>query len=310
MLCQWRTDKDTLAKLRGINISQENNPNSYTLLWESKIFIDNKRLAFKEFLNPDTQMARDNINTLLEIGSRTELTKIPELVLPIHLIISDEDCIGYTMEFIDGCTLSEFLKTSTSVQALRIFDRLADVLKRIIALPFAFYLSDLHEENVFICRETEELRLIDIDSVFIQGQTNYESRYPSFMLNTLLLFPNKYKTDSNGVFCASAELDILCLQNIIINYVAQTDFFISVLPWCEIANYISYLKQFKSMRGFARSFLKIASANTNTYHCISPICFENDFPLLSYAEFKKRTGYYKNEHDAQDFLSQHKMGSF
>ena len=144
------------------------------------------------------------INTILTLDSINEDC----LVKPVDYIYYDNRIIGFTMPYIKGCLLRDYIYISFNI-IIKLYELIFYLDKQGINI------GDLHEENIIIDRK-ENIKIIDTDTLIIKNvefisNTEYNGKYLSIALNHGYCRNREY----------SFNLDLFCLFSILLNIIAM-----------------------------------------------------------------------------------------
>ena len=273
----------------------------------NKKYSDGRFLLKRIYRNdsPDFEMKSFNVRLL---NFNKELKNIKELVIPSHTVMVDRHAIGFTVEFIkDSVCLGELLKDSKidNDKKIEYLAKVGKLLKKIKILNdkgIKFSLGDLHEYNFLIENDTEKLKAIDLDSVYLD--TNYPS--PSYYLNTsrsVLYVPNKYvpkyfnekltKDDISFsrilseydideidyIIYPNHNTDLFCYIMMILNTVIANGK-ISKEPLTNYYEYLNYLKKL----GFGKDIIKIFQNVYTGADNVNPVDYLDQIPINKLGE--------------------------
>lgn len=257
-------------------ISQAENLNATARLW-----IQPDQTVFKEYVIRN-ELTYQNIVNLLLISKIKNLYKFPEIVMPLTIVRDSDQVLGYTMPYVSGITLNDFLdnKNISNYRKLNVLISLADVINR---MPKGVYIGDLHAKNIIV-DEKDKIHLIDIDGFSLRK--GYQISCPAeYWLKDTIWFLNK-KYWKNGKFVISNNTDIICWYMIFIRWLMNA----SPLMYTqeEVCRYFSYLKSIGFPTSIYDDILRLSSRRCNII-IIEHIkeLYNKEINLYSYHEYRK-----------------------
>lgn len=216
----------------------------------------------------------ETINSLIDLEGEID---IPEIVFPERLAIVNSEAVGYTMELVESINLETALRSydvdaETKIKYLRQIGEILEKMKMVRKFTSVkdFYLNDMHENNFVIDINSDNVRVVDIDSCKINGNITFGSRYLSPM--SMIANIPKYKKETDGrcggFIKPSEDTDLFCYNIMILNTLFGGGF--NRLTLEEFYNYIEYLYSLGVPLELIDIFEKIVSNNHN----------ENPYELL------------------------------
>ena len=152
---------EDIKKIFNRKIVQTNNYNSY-----SELFVYGNEV-YKIYMSKP-ELSQQNLNMLnLLFKFKNELSPIKEIVLPNNILKYNDYLVGFTMPYIEGTLLMDFLQNANVETAKNIFMKILYTINQVKQLNFSFSFNDLHEKNIII-DNNEELHLIDCDGFVIK----------------------------------------------------------------------------------------------------------------------------------------------
>ena len=112
------------------------------------------------------ELSKKNIANLLLIVQNKKIRKITEIVLPLDIIRDTTTVLGYTMPYIEGKSLEEYLLDKKLSNSKKL-DVLIELARVINTMPRGIYIGDLHSNNVVI-DEKGSVHIIDVDGFSIK----------------------------------------------------------------------------------------------------------------------------------------------
>ena len=245
------------------------------------------------------------INSLID--NREELA-IDEIVFPEKIATIGGEIVGFTMPLIDSINLSTALrdKDISNERKIKYLKQIGAILEKMklrreYTSVSDFYINDLHESN-FIVDNSDNVRVIDIDSCKINGNGIFSSKYLSSksFINEIYKYQknnnqtkyeqnpysyHKYSTDMSGASIPDENTDLYCYIIVILNFLYEGN--ISHFTLEEFYEYIDYLQTIGIDKELLDIFDKIVSESTN----------ENPYMLLdSIIPFIGRSNHYVYSH--------------
>lgn len=157
---------------------------------------------------------------------------LKEIVCPEELISYNDKIIGYSMKYVHGVTLEEYLMTCSIEDARNIFKNILKSINRINVL--GMNICDLHERNIIV-DENNYIHFIDVDTFsykdnqFLSMYVNLyklmkvgtiDSSYVISLLDDTNISSNKNLTEEIKI---NKSTDMFCLLCMIIDYIMSYD---------------------------------------------------------------------------------------
>ena len=161
--------------------------------------------VFKIFYRRDDTYIKDKTFIIKELINNKELLSIEELVLPDYLVQVDGKIVGYSMPYIkDNFNLtmvlnSKDVRLSKKIQYLKSIYQLLEFFINLSKNNNFLYLSDIHESNFIYDLNKSLLKVIDLDSAYINNSRVFPNKYLACNPNISGL-ENKYPIDKNTSF--------------------------------------------------------------------------------------------------------------
>ena len=156
---------DNIEQLFSNRIIQVDNFNS-----NAEIFIYDDTIL-KVFPNQD-DYSKYNLSVVKNLFKKEKyLKKIPELVLPKEFLYYYGKLVGFTMPYVKGKSLQDFLadENVSEDEKYIVFIKILDFIKSLERLPFDFYIGDIHEKNIMVS-DYLKINVIDCDSYIIKNK--------------------------------------------------------------------------------------------------------------------------------------------
>ena len=237
------------------------------------------------------------INSLID--NRNEID-IEEIVFPEKIATVGSEIVGFVMPLIDSFNLKTALiddriSNERKIKYLKQIGMILEKMKLVREYTSIneFYINDLHESNFIITTDTDDVRVIDIDSCKINGNQIFTSKYLSSksFINQIYKYQknnaheyhyayndsgfkyrkysgssyHKYSTNIEGSFIPDENTDLYCYMIVILNFLYGED--TGRFTFEEFYDYLSYLDKI----GVSKEFVDIAeklvdgSPNENPY---------------------------------------------
>lgn len=217
---------EDIKKIFNRKIVQTNNYNSY-----SELFVYGNEV-YKIYMSKP-ELSQQNLNMLnLLFKFKNELSPIKEIVLLNNILKYNDYLVGFTMPYIEGTLLMDFLQNANVETAKNIFMKILYIINQVKQLNFSFSFNDLHEKNIII-DNNEELHLIDCDGFVINNN--------SFKENDTIIY-GKY-LNNNVTTKNINSIDYICLLCMIMNYLLANikDYSINPISFFENINTHNYV---------------------------------------------------------------------
>ena len=198
----------------------------------------------------------NKLQTINSLIDSRNIIDIPEIVFPEKLAVVDNKVVGYIMELVDSINLETALNSFdvSSERKIKYLHQIGELLEKMKhvrtyapvdiytnATVQDFYLNDMHENNFIIDRQTDSVRVVDIDSCKINGNYTFGSKYLTD--KALIGSIRKYKREENdicgGFFEPSEDTEIYCYIMVILNTLYGGDVHKLSIP--EFYDYLEYL---------------------------------------------------------------------
>lgn len=214
------------------------------------------------------------INSLIDLREQID---IPEIVFPERLASVKNEIVGYVMEMVKSINLATALYSYDvpSESKIKYLYQIGEILEKMRKLRKYteikdFYLNDIHENNFIIDTNTDNVRVVDIDSCKINGNYTFGSKYLS--PTSLIKSTRKYHHEENGIcggfFKPSYDTEIYCYIIMILNTLFGGNVSRFTIP--EFYNYLEYLNDIGIDLEILKKFERILSNDPN----------ENPYELL------------------------------
>ena len=193
----------------------------------------------------------NKVKTLESLLKHKEELAIDELVYPEEMIKVGGEGIGYVMPYFEASfNLGTRLKNSSVTRSTKIayLKAVGMLLRKIKELRestgIEFFINDLHENN-FIVDKNGTVRLVDIDSVKIDDNLPFRSKYLG-EYGAITNFSRKYKRtyyrNGLGKIEPNENTDLYCYIMMIVNFLSN-----SPLHLMGLQNYHNYLLHLKEI---------------------------------------------------------------
>ncbi len=232
----------------------------------------NEMKALKYFYGPIEEKKQHVLDDIEK--NRRSLQTIDAFVLPESQVIMNDEIVGFIMPFINNINLVDVLssKAYSEKAKLNYIKRIGEVLNKMKKLRVYddnlknLFLGDLHEANIIIDSLTGELKIIDLDSMSINGDEPSRSRYLC-LGSQLPYFPKKYAYYSpiSDYIKTSENTDLYCYYSIIFNYLM--DYPLHRLEIDDYYNYLTYLSDIGIHKQFLDKAERIFTPQKNLNPC-------------------------------------------
>ena len=211
--------------------------------------LDEDRIRNIEFLN-------DN---------KEDLSSIPSLVIPESIVSYYGVDKGIVMPFINNSNLADILKFRDMDESVKInyLKKVGETLNELSLLrkynsKFKnFALSDLHEANIIVDSESNNIKIIDLDSAYT-GNGISTSKYLTVNENLDIYgynLSNKYPVNENDSFIPNEQTDLYCYHMMILNFLYGGN--VASLSQDEFYYYLEYLYKLGANEDFLDSCLRL-----------------------------------------------------
>lgn len=244
-------------------------------------YSDGSLLLKKLFITGNEAMANKLFNVSL-LKDKEEEIGIEELVIPQHLVAVRDGkktpVIGFTVETqTDTRNLGVILNNIkiSNEEKIELLYKVGALLKKTDNMKrkqIDFSFGDFHEYNILVKDNTNELRVVDIDSAYLGNNYPMASYYLSTNKNIGNL-KRKYRLAQNGFIIPSKNSDLLCYNMMLLNTIAREK--ISSLDMAEYYSYIFYLKDLGFGNDIISSFERLYTTTSN----INPCNYFDEIPL-------------------------------
>jgi len=262
------------------------------------------------------------INSLID--NKDEIG-IEEIVFPEKIATIGSEIVGFIMPLINAINLKTALMDDSisNERKIKYLKQIGLILEKMkIVREYTtindFYLNDLHESNFIITTDTDNVRVIDIDSCKINGNQIFNSKYLSSksFINQIYKYQKnsgydyqyaynengtkyrkysdtsyqKYSTNMEGRFIPDENTDLYCYMIIILNFLYGEDTGRFTLE--EFYDYLTYLDEIGVNKEFTNIAEKLVdgSPNENPYELLdSLIPFIGRSNHYSYKYIKKKS---------------------
>lgn len=249
----------------------------YILPVTSKYQTSNKLL--KKFYITSGNYFDNKLQTIKSLCDFKKSINIPEIVFPEKLVMVEGKIVGYLMELVPSINLESALSSDqiSTERKIKYFEQIGEILEKMkyvrkYSTLKDFYLNDVHENNFIIDINSDNIRVVDIDSCKINNNIalTLGSRY--FQADTIITNIPKYKQNEEFAygcnFIPSQDTDLYCYTIMILNFIYGGG--IEKLSLEELYDYFEYLYQIGVDEKIINIFKKIVSNSPN----------ENPYKLL------------------------------
>lgn len=179
----------------------------------------------KIFKSTDNMILDNKMYILNKLFYIKKYIDIKEIVWPNDLVKVGNIDRGYTMNFIkENSNISLIFKSDKvsmedKLYFLRCIGKILEKVENDKYLRYInFHLGDIHEGNFIYDNKNNMLRVIDIDSSYVEGSNASRSKYLTFN-DKLWDFPNKYPLDNNNRHIPNKNTTIISYVYMILNLI-------------------------------------------------------------------------------------------
>lgn len=225
---------------------------------------------FKKFNNINGEYFSNKlyiINSLIDIK---DTIGIDQLVMPIELMSVNSEICGFTMPYIDNVCISKILQSDIDTkEKIKYLKEIGLLLEKIVDKEF-IYPSDVHEGNFILNKRTNEINMVDMDSVVINNSYPSISKYLTF--NSNLYDYHKYPLDEDDIHIPNKNTIYLSYIYMILNYVSGVNYIQDI----SLPDYYRYMQRLRDL-GLSQELVDIFSNiysecdNTNPVQLIESI---------------------------------------
>jgi tRNA A-37 threonylcarbamoyl transferase component Bud32 len=165
-----------------------------------------RTIAVKIWLSNASKKKSNIARSLNEIKKLSGLGFDNANVIHIYRASQVKNITYCTMEYIDGLTLHEYLKSNPSLPLNEKYDIASKIFNGLrICHEHGIFHGDLHTQNIMIDKE-KKVRIIDFGTSFFSGLEKSTERDSKLMFDTILELFEKYKLQS--LLVANYEKDL------------------------------------------------------------------------------------------------------
>ena len=200
-----------------------------------KIFYDNRSFDFKPYIKEELLQNKNHTNLFYEdrmtytkpyiisqLLKYKDVINMEELIMPTAFVSIDKKVSGYMMPFIESNVNMSLLLNNPNVslkEKLKLLKKIYEILSKIEkvkALEGKFYLGDIHESNFIIDILEQKIKVVDMDSCYINDSAVPVSR---FLFNNFNLdyLQHKYKMTEDDRVIPSHNSQVLCFLYMLLN---------------------------------------------------------------------------------------------
>lgn len=240
---------------------------------EGAIYVipEEEKKAFKKLNNAHGFYLGNKLLTLVALEEATNLLKPKGFVVPEKIAIVDSKVEGYTMPFIEGNNLEEILASEDIEieKKVEYLKQIGSILRNMEELRKNhklkdFYLNDLHAANFIVDKNTDTLRVVDLDSCRIGGNYPFGTKYLSMFTPVTKFYP-KYDSDivksCGGEFNANANSDLYCYAIVVLNFLLNEKMHLKSAE--EYLWYLNYLSNIGANKELIDAFALVYQESDN-----------------------------------------------
>jgi serine/threonine protein kinase len=125
-------------------------------------------------------MFGNKLQTINSLIDSREKIDIPEIVFPEKLASVNSEIVGYVMELVNSDNLATYLNSPdiSSERKIKYLKQIGEILEKMSKVRMYngvedFYLNDIHENNFVVDKDSDSVRVVDIDSCKINENLLY-----------------------------------------------------------------------------------------------------------------------------------------
>ena len=256
----------------------------------------NKKYAFKKLYNDSGFRFSNKLFTLNELIDNNSKINMDTLVMPKRLVAIDNKVSGFIMPYINGINFQTVLDSNNylhedKIEYLKQIGIILEQMKKVRETTDIeeFYLNDIHENNFVLDKQTNTIKVVDMDSCKINGNYTFPSRYLSIFSNisNFSKYEKEKECDCGGYYKPNEDTDLYCYIIMILNYISDAR-----VNSLTMENFWGYLLYLRNM-GISYELLdKIAliysnEKNINIYEYLDELCyFEGKTSYKKYTKSK------------------------
>lgn len=250
---------------------------------ESELFViqpnknrNHESLMLKKFYNTEGEYFGNKLLTINSLINNKGIINIDRLIIPSMIAIIDKKVAGYVMPYIQNDNLYTILSSSAvpSDEKIDYLKQIGSILEQthhIPSLQNKFFLTDIHEANFILEKETKKVFVTDLDSCKIANNQPSHSKYLALNDN-LKDFQFKYPVDETGTHIPSVDTEIYCYICMILNTISKIN--ITKLSIDEYYTYLQYLSDIGYPKELIECFSNLYIDRSN----ISPLPYLDLIP--------------------------------
>ena len=189
-------------------------------LYDDKTKWNKKHNILKVFY--DTRIMSNKLYIIGQLLENKEDIDIEELVMPSAIVSINSEIVGYIMPYIEANTNMSLLLNNPNVslkEKLKYLKQIYEILQKIEKvkkLEGKFFLGDIHESNFIFDIMQQKIKVVDMDSCYINNSAVPVSR---FLFNNFNLdcFPSKYPMTDDDRVIPSHNSQVLCFLYMLLN---------------------------------------------------------------------------------------------
>lgn len=235
---------------------------------EKRKWENDPKLLKKLYINEGETFGNKLATLTSLICNREELSSL-DIVVPEKFVVVDKKLAGFIMPYIECDNFAMVLQDKNISQDVKIeyFKQIGKLFEsmenfRKYSSINDFFLSDVHEGNFIIEKETDKVKAVDIDSCRI----NQNKPFPTKYLNLAYIhakLDGKYNPYSleREIYYADENSDLFCYCIMLLNFFYGDNFFELSIP--EFYTYLQYLEDINFPKPLLEIFAKLYTYDNN-----------------------------------------------
>lgn len=202
-----------------------------------------KPKLYKKFNNTKGEYFSNKLYVISTLIDKKEEINMKEVVLPTELVSLDGEINGFAMPFIQNnvCASSIMLSESSHDVKIECLKQIGEILDK-IERKGIFYPTDVHEGNFIFDNDDKMMKMVDMDSVSINGSKSFDSKYLTFNPN-LWDYPHKYPMNDNDRHIANINTMYLSYIYMVLNYISGCCY----MSELSVNDFYQYMKRLRSL---------------------------------------------------------------
>lgn len=246
---------------------------------EAIFYVYNNDYLLKLFKSNDFMTLNNKMYILNKLFYIKKYVDIEEIVWPNDLVKVGNINRGFIMNFIKYNSNVGLIFNSDKVSIedkLFFLKSIGNILKKLenndSLKSIDFHLSDIHEGNFIYDSKNNNVKIIDIDSSYVEGAIPSISKF-LYRNDKLWDFPNKYPLDENNIHIPSKNTTILSFVYILLNFI--TGYYSPDMTTHDFSETLNILNNIGVNKELLDSIFNVYSTEDNYFdygllECITP----------------------------------------